>query len=42
MIVVIVLFMAMLVFGCCKVAHESDIATEREIKDTDRDIDIGD
>ena len=38
LIATIILLMVMLVLGCCKVAHESDIATEREIKDTDRDI----
>lgn len=35
-------FLLMIVIGSCRVAHESDIATEREIKDTDSDIDMKD
>ena len=41
-LIVSAILLFMIVIGSCRVAHESDIATEREIKDTDSDIDTED
>lgn len=35
LLIVIAIFLVALVIECCKVASESDIATEREIKNID-------